>query len=97
MATLGKFCKAYPLNLLRQFRGWTERAENARTIRKVVNGETVEEPRELTDSDYVYLQRNFTVTDGIFVDENIIFNDVTPEWIDFCRTVLKDGADRQVS
>ena len=54
----------------------------------------------MTDSDYVYLQRNFTVTDGIFVDENIIFDDVTPEWIDFCRTVLKDAegaSDRQVS
>ena len=30
-------------------------------------------PRELTDDDYVYLQGNFTVTDGIFIDENMIF------------------------
>ena len=42
-------------------------------------------PRELTDVDYVYVQRNFTVTDGIFIDENIIFSDVTPEWIEYCR------------
>jgi len=48
----------------------------------------VEEVRELTDNDYVYMHRNYTVTDGIFIDENIIFNDVTPEWIEFCRTVL---------
>ena len=54
-----------------------------------VDGETVEKPRELTDGDYVYVQRNFTVTDGIFIDENIIFDDVTPAWIEFCRDVLE--------
>ncbi|MEN3329679.1 MAG: hypothetical protein V7638_4486 [Acidobacteriota bacterium] len=90
MTKLGKFCKAYPLRELRQFPGWKEQAENARTIRKEINGEIVEVPRKLNDSDYVYLQRNFTVTDGIFIDENIIFSDVTPEWIEFCRNVLGD-------
>jgi hypothetical protein len=88
MTTLGKYCKAYPLRQLRQFPGWSEKAENARRIKREVGGEIVEEARELTDEDYVYLQRNFTVTDGIFVDENIIFSDVTPEWIEFCQTVL---------
>ena len=88
MTILGKFCKAYPLHLLRQFDGWSEKADNARPIRKELDGETIEEPRELTDSDYVYLHRNFIVTDGIFIDENIIFSDVTPEWIEFCRNVL---------
>ncbi len=93
MTILGKYCKAYPLSQLRQFPGWTEKAENARIIRREVDGEVVEETRELSDEDYVYVQRNFTVTDGIFIDENIIFNDVTPEWIDYCRNVL--GLDNQ--
>jgi hypothetical protein len=88
MAILGKYCRAYPLSQLRQFPGWVEKSENARTIRREVNGETVEEARTLTDADYVYVQRNFTVTDGIFIDENIIFNDVTAEWIEYCRNVL---------
>jgi hypothetical protein len=88
MNTLGKYCRAYPLSLLRQFPGWTEKPENARTIRKEVNGDTVEAPRDLTDEDYVYLQGNFTVTDGIFIDQNVIFDQVTPEWIDFCRNVV---------
>jgi hypothetical protein len=88
MTTLGKYCKAYPLARLREFAGWNERAENARSITKEVNGEKVTMARELTDADYVYLQINFTVTDGIFIDENIIFSDVTPEWIEFCRNVL---------
>ena len=84
MSVIGKYCKSYKLSRLRQFPSWTERAENARRIRKEVNGETVETARELTDDDYVYLHRNFTVTDGIFIDENVIFSDVTPEWIEFC-------------
>ncbi len=88
MNTLGKYCRAYPLSLLRQFPGWTEKSENARTIRKEINGDTVEAPRDLTDEDYVYLQGNFTVTDGIFIDQNVIFDDVTPEWIEFCRNVV---------
>jgi len=91
MTVLGRYCKAYPLRQLRQFSGWTEKAENTRKIRREVNGEIIEEARALTDEDYVYVQRNFTVTDGIFVDENIIFSDVTPEWIEFCRTVLGLG------
>ena len=91
MPILGRYSKAYPLGLLRQFSGWAERPENARRIRKEVDGEIVEEARYLTDEDYVYVQRNFIVTDGIFVDENIIFSDVTPEWIEFCHTVLGLG------
>ncbi len=89
MSVLGKYCRAYPLSQFRQFRGWVEKADEARKVRKEINGEIVEEARTLTDEDYVYLQMNYTVTDGIFVDENVIFNDVTPEWIEFCQSVLK--------
>lgn len=84
MATIGRYCKSYPLSRLRQFSDWHEKAENARTIRKEVAGEMVEVPRQLTDDDYVYLHGDFTVTDGIFIDENIIFDEVTPEWKEFC-------------
>jgi len=88
MTLIGKYCKPYPLSLLRQFPGWTEKAENARTIRQEVDGEMVAATRQLTDTVYVYVHSDFTVTDGIFIDENVIFSDVTPEWIAFCRTVL---------
>jgi hypothetical protein len=94
MTILGKYCRAYPLARLRQFPGWQEKAENARKIRTEVDGEMVEKARELTDEDYVYLQRNFTVTDGLFIDENIIFDDVTPAWIEFCRDVLGYAGSR---
>lgn len=97
MSQIGKYCRSYQLSRLRQFPGWTEKAENARRIKAEIDGETVDIARELTDADYVYLHGDFTVTDGIFIDENIIFSDVTPEWIEFCREVLGHVARAQRS
>ena len=88
MATMGKYCKPYPLSRLRTFPGWTEKAENARKERKEVDGEEVMVPRELTGDELLHLQENYVVTDGIFKDENIIFEDVTPEWVTYCQKML---------
>lgn len=88
MSTIGKICKGYPLQLFRQFAGWKEAAHNARKVWKEIDGEIQEVPRELLETDYLYLQENFTVTDGIFLGEHIIFDDVTPEWVEFCRNTL---------
>jgi hypothetical protein len=90
MATMGRYCKAYSLKKLREFGGWAERAENARKEKqKGADGKEVEVIRALTDNDYLYVQENYVVTDGIFKDENIIFDQVTPEWIAYCQEVLK--------
>lgn len=88
MTTLGKHCKSYQLRLFRKFPAWTENAGNARKMNKEIDGELVEVARVLDDSAYLYLQENFTVTDSIFIDENIIFSDVTEAWVDFCLQVL---------
>ncbi len=78
---MGNYCKAYMIPKLREFAGWTENSQNARAE----NGA----PRQLTETDFLYLQETFVVTDGIFIDENVIFDNVTPEWIDFCKNKLK--------
>lgn len=88
MAIMGKYCKAYPIKRLREFSHWTEQTENTRKEKKTINGEEVEVNRGLTDDDFLYLQENYVVTDGIFMDENIIFENVTPEWKDFCQNTL---------
>lgn len=88
MTTLGKYCKSFPLQRFREFPGWTENLRNARRIRQVIDGQKVEVARELSDADYLYLQENFTVTDSIFIDENVIFDTVTDDWVDFCVNVL---------
>jgi hypothetical protein len=78
---MGKYCKAYPITQFRQFSAWKENEQNARKENDA--------PRPLTDSEFLYLQENFVVTDGVFLDENVIFDNVTPEWIDFCTNTLK--------
>lgn len=55
MGTMGKYCKAYSLKKIRQFGGWTEKAENARKEKNAKGGE-IEAPRTLTDDNYLYLQ-----------------------------------------
>ncbi|MEH2445419.1 MAG: hypothetical protein V7K18_06470 [Nostoc sp.] len=86
MATMGKHCKAYSLKKLRQFSQWTERAENSR--KKQIDAKEVEINQKLTDDDFLYLQANYVVTDKVFQDENIIFDNVTPEWQEFCKNTL---------
>jgi hypothetical protein len=81
MGKMGSYCKAYPITRFRDFNGWTENSSNTR--------KEDDAPRPLTDSDFLYLQENFVVTDGIFLDENVIFDNVTPEWIDFCKNTLE--------
>jgi hypothetical protein len=88
MATMGKYCKAYQLQALREFSGWAEKAENARKEKQEEDGKEVEVIRELADDSIVYLQENYVVTDGIFRDENVIFDDVTSEWIAYCQEEL---------
>ena len=79
MAVMGRYCKAYYLNKLREFPGWTEHP-NA----------TAPSVDAMEDSvkDYVFLQENYTVTRGIFLDEEIVFDQVSPEWRDFCENTL---------
>lgn len=92
MATIGKHQKPCALKKLRQFAGWCEKAQNARKVKLVVGTEELEAPRILMDDDELYLQENYNVTDGIFKDEHVIFDTVTPDWIKFCQEVLGFGS-----
>jgi len=69
-----KYCKAYYLKDLRQWSHWTEMREEG-------------EP-ELTDEDVVYLWDDFVVVRSPVLPKGVIFDQVTPEWQDFCRTTL---------
>jgi len=86
---MSTYCKAYSLARLRQYSNWSEKNENTRKEAKGENGKQTEIPRKLTEKDYLYLHDNLIVTDGIFEDKNVIFDDVTPEWETFCKDVLK--------
>jgi len=88
MAKMGKYCKAYPIKWLRAYSHWSENAQNARTEAQLIDGKKVQVVRVLGDEEYLYLQENLIVTDGIFIDQNIIFDDITDEWKEFCRNDL---------
>jgi|SRR5262249_49029377 len=87
VATLGRYCKAYPIHRFRTFTDWTEEVENLAPIENDEDGS--QQPRtNLADDDYLFLQENYVVTDGIFLDEHIIFDSVSAAWKEFCTNDL---------
>lgn len=44
---------------------------------------------EPADRPFLYLQDNYSVTGGIFLDEEVVFNQITPQWVEFCTRVLQ--------
>jgi hypothetical protein len=82
------YCAAYELKRLREYPGWSERAENARVDKQEVDGKEIEVRRELTDDSIVYIHDSYIVTDGIYKDMNLLFDDVTDAWKEFCHSTL---------
>lgn len=87
MSKMGRYCKAYPIERLQAFEGWPEAYR--RDVAKNASGNG--EPAEATspaENDYLFLQEDLTVTKGIFLEEDVVFDQVTPQWADFCKNVL---------
>lgn len=83
MNRLGNYCKAYMIDDLRKFSGWNESAREAPAQGEAkTNGET-----DL--SNILFVQDNYTVTAGIFLDEGVVLDNPSPAWIEFCRDTLK--------
>ena len=74
MAMMGRYCKAFAAKRFMEFAAW--RPSNT----------TYETTRETPE--YLFLHEDLRVTAGIFTDEQIIFNEITPEWESFCHNVL---------
>jgi hypothetical protein len=89
MSKMGRYCKAYPIAKLHEFGDW------AKYYRKPEKDLQVKE--DATSEDYLFLQENFTVTKGIFLDEDIVFDKVTSEWEDFCKNTLNFEIPADVS
>src|SRR5262249_24608460 len=71
-----KYSKAYHLRSLRDFSGWKE-----------ISGQA--DQHSLSDDDVVFIHQDHTVTKSMWHDENVIFNQVTPEWREFCANKLE--------
>lgn len=81
MATMGKYCKAYPLTRLEEWPEW-----KAKVKPNVSPARTGDADKGET---YAFLQENYTATTGVFIDQDILFDDVTQEWIRFCNETLQ--------
>jgi uncharacterized protein len=69
-----QYSKAYRLHDLRQFPNWEEqRIEDS-------SGD---------EDEVVFLHHDYTVSRSIWSNENVVFNNVTPEWKEFCNSVLE--------
>jgi hypothetical protein len=89
---MGRYCKAYPAEAFRAYPAWTEKVPPLHITAEPQtesqnNGEATDQegPAEL---DYYYLQEDYTVTAGIFLEEDVAFDEATPEWKEFCATTL---------
>lgn len=81
-----KYCKAYYLKDLRTFPGWAE----SRINWKVTNQTKQDLPDhgQLVDEKVVFIHQDFTVTESMWHNENVIFNQVSESWRDFCQQAL---------
>jgi hypothetical protein len=71
-----KYCKAYHVRDLRKFAGWVEKHD--------------ENEADFSDDTVVYLWDDFSVVRSpVIPDRGLVFDDVTPEWQQFCKEVLK--------
>lgn len=83
-----KYCKAYQLSDFRQFPKWKEM--NAAAEAKQQKTASKEGKNEAYgDNDIAFLHEDHVVTKSIWRAENVIFDQVTPEWKDFCDKVLR--------
>jgi uncharacterized protein len=80
------YSRAYPLKRLREFPGWRENRINWREDADSDGGDS---DGELTDESIVHLHQDLTVTRSMWHDEDVIFNQVSPEWEEFCHGILQ--------
>lgn len=89
MEKMGSYSKAFHARDLAAFPGWSPDLSQLRPERQEQDGQEVEVPRNaLADDDILFLQENLAVTDGIFMDEHVVFAPGGEEWERFCTGTL---------
>lgn len=69
-----KYCKAYHLSNVRQFKDWEEQC--------------ISTTHDLSDESIVYLWDDYTITISPIHQNTLLFSHITPQWQDFCTQVL---------
>jgi hypothetical protein len=71
-----KYSRAYHLKDLQQFPGWPKDAAGSA------------EEKETADDRIVFMHQDFSVTETIWPDKDLVFDQVTDSWREFCTHVL---------
>lgn len=80
MKRMSNYCKAYPIERLRQFPGWKEHSKAIPPADQLSARQSAE---------FYFLHDDLRVTADIFADENVIYDRITEEWKAFCSEVLE--------
>jgi hypothetical protein len=85
-----KYCKAYYVKELRQFAGWTESQipRQAHAGQGAAEGRAAQGASNGDDDDIVFIHHDLTVTQSMWHNEDVIFDQITPAWEEFCTHVL---------
>lgn len=81
-----QYCKAYELAALRQFPDWKENNTNGT---ENGNGAANGFDQQFAEDDIVFLHQDFTVTRSMWHNEDVMFDQASPEWKEFCTNVLE--------
>jgi uncharacterized protein len=84
-----KYCKAYQLKDLRQYPKWSESKLNWKNDKKADSDDKENDIDTFSEDDVVFLHQDYIVTQSIWHDENVIFNQMTSDWVAFCTETLK--------
>ena len=79
-----KYCKAYYLEDLRKYPSWRESRINWK-----ISGDGRSVSESFPDDKIVFIHQDFTVTESMWQNENVIFNQGDHSWKEFCANTLK--------
>jgi hypothetical protein len=85
MSETGRYCKAFYVRELRAFADWPSTLAGP----AVSAPEGAAENGSPSEDDYLFVHDDFTVTKGIFPEQDVVLRQATPEWEAFCTDVLK--------
>ena len=83
---MATYCKAFLAKDLRQFAGWPADVQTAAPLAE--SFADPQAPHADPNEAILYLHDDYVVTVGAFRDDRTIFNEITPEWIEFCTGTL---------
>ena len=93
MKRMGRYCKAYPVEKFREFEGWSEKRnqppQSSNESHTNIQTDAHSQDEFTEGATYWFVQEDYTVTSDVFLDSRVVFDNVTADWIAFCKVRLK--------